>query len=155
VSRRLSLLIAVAGCNATPTPRPHEQPLDPIGQWESRDGFRLTIAANGRYEVCDDNVCEADDYAVYDPGYLILRNFFRLKVAQRFIRAADIHRACEQDRCAGPPNRTYIYPDDLEFLDNVAAVDEPRKCGDSECIILGNVEIARGTLRRSTRHSGS
>jgi hypothetical protein len=79
---------------------------------------------------------------------MILRNFFMMKTAHRFIRDADIQRTCEPGPCGGTTDKDHVLPDDLEISDNVAPVDRPRKCGSSDCFILGNVEVAKGTLFR-------
>ena len=140
-------LLGVGGCSASVPPRPDGVPFDPVGEWRASDGFTLTVGRNGTYQVCDEGRCDSARYVGYY-NYIVLRDFFTLGAAQRMIRRAEIFPTCEE-RCAGPPNPEFIYPNDLSFFGNVAPVDAARKCGDSDCVILGNVEVAYGTLRKA------
>jgi hypothetical protein len=143
--KMISILLLLGACHG-PVPEAARVPFDPVGRWESPSGFALDIRADGSYTACDDGVCNTSRYAHYGAEQLILRNFFSMPAAQNIINVAEIRRFCPRERCAGPPNPTYIYYNDLYFLPNVAPVDHARKCGKVQCVILGNVEVRRGTL---------
>lgn len=125
------------------------------GLWESKDGFSIEIKDNGQYLVCDGDKCSSKPYFRVSESYVILREFFNLELSKRFINYADIQRSCVEQLCNGPLKDVKVSSTDLEVVDNVSDSDQSRKCGLSECVILGDVEMARGTLYKSGRNGPS
>ena len=144
----LPVALALMGCQGAERQTSAYNDFSPLGTWSSRDGFSLKIDKDMTYRVCDGGECESGMYTE-DSGELLLKGFFSKSAAQRFIVLAEAQRACDAwTPCTDPSGKKVVNEDYLYFYDSVAPVDTPRKCGNGDCVIIGNVETAAGTLYR-------
>jgi hypothetical protein len=121
---------------------------DPVGVWQSRDGFVLKIEPNGRYQACSSGICVNGVYDTLVGGdELALRGFMKLTPAQAFIAESEAYDPTKK-ACGDLRSKTDWCRDDLVFFDSVADRDAASVCGQRECTVIGNVETDRGVLYR-------
>ena len=146
----LPVVLALMGCQAAEQQVLAHNDFSPLGTWSSRDGFSIKIDNDMTYRVCDGGECDSGSYVKESSGALIIKEFFFKKPAQRFIIASEAQRPCNgESLCADSSGNKIIHGNDLYFTDTVAPVDKPRKCGNVDCVIIGNVETAAGTLHKT------
>ena len=146
----LPVVLALMGCQAAEPQASAYKTFSPLGTWSSSDGFSIKIDKDMTYRVCDGGECESGGYFKESSGALILKGFFSKNTPQRFIALAEAQRACGGlISCAESSGKKVVNEDDLYFTDVVAPVDKPRKCGNVDCVIIGNAETAAGTLRKA------
>lgn len=150
IKASLPVFLALMGCQANEPQASPYKTFSPLGTWSARDGFSIEIYKDMTYRVCDSGVCESGEYFAENSGSLIIKGFFSKNTSQRFIAVAEAQRACGGlTSCADSSGKKVINEDDLYFTDVVAPVDKPRKCGNGDCVIIGNVETGAGTLHKT------
>lgn len=131
-----------------------KRPFNPVGTWQSVDGFTLKIDGRGHYTACVGSQCAGGDYYRLSaaPDEVVLKDFFKLDTTQRFIAQSEADTANgdgSQNPCGGAhQDHDGWCRNDLVFFDSVAPQDEAATCGDRDCTVVGNVESERGTLYR-------
>ena len=120
---------------------------DPIGRWESSEGFEVTLKSNGSYEFCDRTECASGRFIRSggpSASGIVLVNFFRLNNSGRM---KNVLRAIHSlDNGANPV--------DLDFTVNSGvsgAADSPN-CDGNPCILFGDVEGAGPFLAFTKEH---
>lgn len=145
----LPIAIILTGCEATGGNTARDLSFSPIGTWSSDDGFSLEIKDNMTYTACDNGRCNSGTYVKESSGALIVKDFLLMESSKRFANEAEITNPCgEEKTCADSSGTSKISSNDLYFYDSVAPDDRARKCGNTYCVVLGNIETAKGTLRR-------
>jgi hypothetical protein len=109
---------------------------DPIGRWNSRDGYVVSLRQDNTYEFCDRNWCSHGIIKRSgNPGgiAITLVGFFNKDNSARM--AERLRRLHE-----GYP--VYAQSDDLDFTANsgVGSAGASKFCDWKPCVIYGNVE---------------